>query len=70
MEKFLSLLQWRNTKLVDLINEFIDKTQPYQFPEYNFKHEIRFFHKDLFQLIDEGNLEIACEYVLRIYQGI
>ncbi|CAI2373981.1 unnamed protein product [Moneuplotes crassus] len=46
-----------------------DTSKPFYFPDFDFKHEIRFFHKDIFTLIDEGNLEIATEYVLRIYQG-
>ena len=47
----------------------VDTSVPFQFPKFDFKHEIRFFQFDLIDMIDSGNLKYATEYVYDIYKG-
>lgn len=46
----------------------VDKSLPFMYPKYKFKHEIRFFPVDLFDMIDKGQLKEASEIVYEIYK--
>lgn len=53
-----------------LYKNYVDTEKPFRYPGFDFKHEIIFFQKDLFKMIDKGFLKEATEYVLETYQNV